>query len=1521
LAIKFLVTLIENGSKVSQPIEIYDDIDNVNIDLFTDMSGARSSILPQTDYIVKIQGVDENDNTNNGVVVRIFTGVPVAPSAPSNINAYLNSDGLLFTWFNSQSSFSYNLLFIVDRNISTGAETNLLSNYNNDTAKSYLIVFSSLNPGHKYTFTIRAVDKFSNESSIVSYSYTISSLDYTSVAGSSPISNRPPAASRLFAFTGDREIRVIWAPVSGETIDITHYRVWRASKTVGDFSLEASDFSLVETVSSDINSYTDYDIEENTRYIYIVTTVDNFGNNSLNPSDDDYFRHSSTNAISVEGNSGLCPVTNVEVVNPANWDTTITWDILAGDFDGYEIYRSDLNKCSWSKVGANSVDILLPATFSDTDSLISGDGNYYYVVRGARNGARVVASTSSVVPPDSFLLATVVTGAGTVNNISRPTIALARLDDYIRNKLTSQINEHKHDLTLAYDRRIDLNTNVIIENWSTDDQITFYTYEQIIATSLDAFGSVVISLPSSYIVRVDGEITSVPYKVDPLPRKIVFESVIDSTNISVECIGINEIDGIIDTDRVKDFSATQIGSGKLPQAMLPDIEHDERYRERLIPLQLHMESNDGYTFKIYQNEHSSIYQNIGNSVTFYDLVEIDSGELVAATSSGLLISDDAGDTWSVLYNTYAPVHRFYHSSSLNKYLALSNGSVYVSDDGSGWARTNGLENTSIVRDATDDGTNLFVSTDIGAYILQPNSFGDFLNWQSLPLYSGKTTDSYAIWYDSTNSRLVVSTEIGLFESNDTGTTWTFTDELEDITPVWEIIEYNNYVFALTDYGIWRKRQTANNFYRIASFDADIARRIVLLNNRIIISTNEGALVSDASYNIYTGSDIGFSNSDLYLTNFCEITTIPTLLSVIGSELYIGTDQMLFSGETFTILELLYENSTGTIPTFYIGNEEQTLGVYYSSDNDLAYFDRKMLESSTISVANQYSIFKAENGGWIDEQYNPDINIYDRNGLLVTLVNGAIPIDPFNNITFDTFNDFESNAFVASSYESEYTARLVQLRNIIGGDDPPAGETTQTIISDLVALYQKTYSQFFGEIKYGSLQTIDSLSYLVVDDYMVLNEIADGVLSDYVVVEDIPEFEYDSALITSITANGSNGVFVFSDSSYNKYDILHVTITKSTVSNVGDYTHKEVEDILEMYNSGLPYSLSEVNDANLLKTGLFLDRTFNDLNSDIEHQSDYFIPRNRSWYNMIDSTVDWISKVECGNLGLTVDYVTDLLHVSDSNRVLVGTTRNLIYIDKTSLNIYDSLFNNGEEEYVNDLFMYGSYIYAITNDHLYISQDNGISWELETTFGLSGTFRQMGSVGDMFIFATDNGLYYKYYADEKWEQGSDTITDIIQFVEHSGVFALSNSVLYYSPNGIQWTQRGTFGDYCVSRMRFLSSLAFFATASGLRTDAGTVFRNQLNLSLVDLSDDISSSAELKINDVWVRNIGRAYIAVDGSGNYYIWESSTQNITTYSSGMDVIHKVIRVDGEYWIFGNGAFRKLSLPFPIELSTGIPF
>ena len=1555
LAEKFVITVIENGNIVSDPIFVYNGT-SVSIKDYS-YNGESRQILSETFYIIKVQAVDSDENYNNGIVNSIRTSRFYPPSSPSKIKSKItNEKNLLFTWQNSLDDFEYNYVTIDKKDLDTNITTTIFVKTNYNKKNSY-VISKPVDFSSQYTIYIQAVDKYGNKSSIVSESYSTVSQNDLNL----------PIPKNQYAFSSDGCVLLVWEDPSPRTA--AYYKIWRSLYTS---DIVSNGFSLIDTISSDYQFYTDYSAENGEKYYYFVTKVDIYGKESKNPVDNDYHYYpmcytyphtnniiSKTNGLYVD-NSGL----------PNDFDVSISWDISSDSFDGYEIYKSSLNKYSWTKIGYTDKKI---SSFIDSKAVASGSGNYYYMVRKFKNEARLVTSYSNIPPTSSILLCKITTLFGSIS-IEDMRNDISSLASSVEEYLEEQIAGHQHNLRSDADRRIDLSANVIISDWSTSDNKLFFTESDF-------------SGASSYVVKIDGKIPSVFYEVNENSKAIIFSESVLSSDISLECIGLSETNGNIPKPSLDntfnniadDFSATQSQSSRLRNVQLPSISHEGRIDEELVPLQTRMITDDGYTFRIYQNENSDVIEPIGGSITFYDiatvLIDVDcwrvftinawfnftvddwfnfddvctkcshiisctdspsvcSGNscayrLVAATSNGVMMSRDAGESWESVLETDGTVHKIYYAPFSSRVFAITNNEIYLSDNGITWAKTEGLNNVAIIRDIIEDNVwNIYVSTDLGVYILKQVDYGDYLVWKQSSIIDDETSNSYALLLDSSfpysPDRIIVSTEVGFFETINYGDTWSYISDFRERMPIYQFAINNSNIFCLSNGSIWRKSIDDLYYINIGNFDSNDSTKFLIYNNKIFISTNNGLIVSKDNYDIDNSLYLEFEKT-LPIINFSSKNTIVTSLNSSGSLIFIGTDQMLFRGDNETEISNVYSKTSGIIPTIYIDGEEKSLGCFYNISSNIISFIDRVDDNSIVTVANQYSLYRAYYGGWIDQSYDSVFEIKKSGSVISSFSAAEIDdvIGCFNSVLFESFTEVDSNSYKAIEYSNKFETDLLRLVGINNGTESLGDdETIQDLVSTIVDDYNKTYSQVLGKIRFASLIDYVDKSYTVFNFEKVLSNLTDSLLSKYELISNLPAIQSSTSIGTM---NISDGVVIFS-SQFNKYDSLKLSIHGTSLKNGGDNTHTEIDDHLDLINSGLSMSLVDVHQSNILKMEMFLEREIEDF-SNIFDNTYYVSPIVSSSIDSLNSTVGYHTENENIGISFVAKYPTAVEYIANGGIVAVGYDKGIIYISSSDYSLSAVIFNNFlEDEFVRDLY-YDSVnenCYLLTTRNLYISNNGGSSWVRQWNLGLNSKLRKITFFRDNIIIAADDGIYYKSPLNKEWIRSLEVFNTTILF-SSTVLYAVANNNLYYGYDGRSWSNGGNFGSIQINEMIPYRCDIAMSTNSGYRKGSGTMFGNNAKSSLIDIFSNVSQSENIKFNDLDAddhssqSNISNITLGAD-NGTY--WTINGNSYTQYTdSNLSCIHKVLYVGNDVWLFGFDNVKLPGLVDPIKLSIGMAF
>jgi hypothetical protein len=335
---------------VSNWIPNIEGISTRSIEIFSYLQNNQNvfkSISARSVYYITVRNVDSNGIASVGKRIRHYTKNFQNPEPITSLSILDRANkSLTAKWTNSKSIFSKNIITIAMRDVSTSEEVVIIDKQDIGTSTFFVLDESYSQSNKRYIFSIYCIDEFDNKSESISAYFDVLQNEI----------ERPAAPSQQVGFAGDKQNTISWnKPLS----DIVNgFRIYRADD---DASLEPEDFALLETVSKDVFSFTDYDVQNNFTYVYFVTSVDIYGNESLNPRDSSYIEYPLITLTPQSNTTLLSPLdlTGVRVSNSVQ----IVWQPSGGQFDGYEVYRSIGNKYSYSLIATVPVLTTTPRTF------------------------------------------------------------------------------------------------------------------------------------------------------------------------------------------------------------------------------------------------------------------------------------------------------------------------------------------------------------------------------------------------------------------------------------------------------------------------------------------------------------------------------------------------------------------------------------------------------------------------------------------------------------------------------------------------------------------------------------------------------------------------------------------------------------------------------------------------------------------------------------------------------------------------------------------------------------------------------------------------------------------------------------------------------------------------------------------------------------------------------------------------------------------------------------------------------
>lgn len=1525
---RFMLRLIKNGEYKSDPIieknqynsiistaKFYSYIEDENI-----VETITENIKSRTTYILEVKSIDNEGNTSAGSYL-VFTTPNFKPPLPVTDMGIdrLDSGYLYASWTQSRSEFvAKNYIQWNKIDIDTGEETVLKSKTDILLSNGDYLKIDDLSLLYTYKAIVTSVDDYGLESD---ETYALFSFDNSErVVAQVPIEN-------VSSYNGF--IELIW---DNSDENIKYYKIWRS---INKYFISSDDFTLIETVSSSNWKFRDYEIDDKNVYVYIVTAVNRWGYESQGPSSNEV---PALITVAVgRRDQYIGEPTNLNIIQVGN-SINLSWDNGEDPADGYQILRSVTNKGSFTIIGSVDRDT---TNYTDDDILLKSD-NYYYIVSKYRNEATVVSTLSGSAPENSIGIYKIISDNGTLDIKD---IVIDLLDDVVISETEKQIDDHKHsfDVVLNKDRRINLQNNIIIDQWITSDYRKYITNEDIDGAS-------------SYVVKINGTITDLYYSINSQNKYILFEEALYGENgtflydsppdLTLELIGVQEVMGELTQSRINGIFANQFNSGIIKSEQIPDLNHDGRIYENLIPISQELDIDNGFKYT-----YSGDKDYFNSSIIFYDIIELSNfdGYLLAATSNGVYYSEDLGATWSLVF---APPHvptKIFYSERWNRYFLITPEYVYASsyintvntEFVKKWARMPGTEAVKMIRDIEEDGDYyLYITTDLGVYRLDSifaydncwdlfdkydwDSFTAFdwfdfadvcdvggfnksmlFRWKQLPIVSQQSSDCFSIVYDSIGDRIIVSNETNMFYSSDRGDSWLLMNEFDAYRTIWSFDIYEDMLFILTDNRIYRYDLNLLIMTEIAVLNIDQSRKLKVFDDYIYITTDKGLLRSLYSSDIMSDS-IVYLYYDLDDSIINGFRPMVTSINIIDDNLFVGLEEKLYMFDDTYEWNLLYKSYESIkIPSVYKNDIYQYLGNFIDSQNIAIYMDTRQDFDDIISVDASYGTYKAAYGGWVRQKYDAIINIYI-NGNLSSTINSTSSLSNFvetiTSLEYPVYDDINSNFSTAKNAEDN-------LNNI--RDEIIERFSNGTLLEDPYDPHYNTYSlvsQYYNALDFFMSQIYE-------DHRVIQQEDEDGNIVE-------KDFVYPPLYFGDF--NTENGHIDIKDFK-NKYDALNIDILGSSFSDIGDSSHPHAfwDKLIGESNSGLSEGISRVQQSNIIQTSTFNKRYY-DTDLVDRYNSVFILPNDTNWYDKTNSDIDYLKEQKINNNNYDLCFISDVSVYDNYVYICGGEVLLKMDIDTYDIEYIDVI--SGNRKLVKSLKIIDNTEYVLT-DYEIIYKD-GDTWEPFTGIGLPNSLYNWAYTQNTFTVGSDDGIYYYNF---KWEK-IESINASRGFMYYPNIlfFVLPDSI-YRSDNNIDYTNILTSSqvadsyigseDYSLEDIVFndiilFNAVMFVATNKGLYKGDGSFYNEQAALELLYITGDESESRNIECTALAA--IGNYLYIGLSNGNYYVFYNGI--FTLYSTPLDIVRFIRVVNNDIWIFSDDSLYIVSEDMTIGLSGSVP-
>lgn len=903
----------------------------------------------------------------------------------------------------------------------------------------------------------------------------------------------------------------------------------------------------------------------------------------------------------------------------------------------------------------------------------------------------------------------------------------------------------------------------------------------------------------------------------------------------------------------------------------------------------------------------TISSDSGHFDIYIDEVQQVSDVLVAGTSQGIQLSRDFGRSWTLSRLTDTPVFKFLKANNNKYFWALSPSQVLLATDPAFWFVSQGTTGIQYIHDIVEDlDGNMFISCEKGVYKLDISLINHYNFFSQTKPVNAFTTDCYALYnnsQDSGSGEIWVSTEIGIYKTQDGGNSWSDSGMKTGGLVAHQIFNIGSSsvptIIAVTNKCILRKLHNESNFQIIADFEdqhnlASI-QKAEYCNGRLYVSTASGVYMNTESTLFTPGiNSVSFEKVfpglNINNTEAIAFGLDAVVIDNVTEQLFIGQENRLLMADHENVLSIKKSYRNKELPTFYINDEELKFGYFYNAFNNILCVRQPMSVVDIVSSSNlPRKGYFAKNSGWAQTNPSAEVFIY-KNGfptwldwsLDETAILGEIQIIQGQLRSLNALNTFNSLYPESQTYLDKLLSDITIINS--GGENNSSLVNNDTITKFLED-YFKLLSLLTNQFKLNN--TIDFPEIIL--SGIPRNERINGSRAD--ILEEKEDFESEeTTLITIDTLTGYvdflQAFAVATDPNrrnlltFNKYDKLEITIFNSNIKNTGEFTHRELEDKMEDLNTGLTSNLQVSVVSNLIKSGIQLERRYNhifDRHPVQNIQSRFYGAYTNDFYDIVNSTVDYETIIKIDNLKQS-RFVNVLKTIETDDPyfgsiIWVGTDHNIMEFLVNSdgiLKLNNVIKINNLNFFIWDIYKYQDTIYIVCQDqnkkcHIYSTVDRE-EWIKIDTINLPEKIYSIRILNGNVIATTDEGVFYSDNSFDSWFKGdivlsrnmsSDSESVSAFSKRFSNVFqnnifiGESNRWFYSSSQGVEYLSLGRISNNScsvVNKIIRFKNINFIATDKGLYNDGNSMLSETIQFGLEIIEEDLNSSINLAINDI-------------------------------------------------------------------------